>query len=142
MTRSSGVGKYVIQKKLGAGGMGTVFLAALDEDLNRPVALKVLPREKAENPVLVKRFKAEAQSAAQLHHRNIVGVCEAGQADGLLYIALEYINGNEQPSSSAAAASFRSSGRSKSSAAWPRRAARGGTEHRPPRHQAVQRHDL
>ena len=88
------VGKYVIQKKLGAGGMGTVFLA-LDEDLNRPVALKVLPREKAENPVLVKRFKAEAQSAAQLHHRNIVGVYEAGQADGLLYIALEYINGTD-----------------------------------------------
>lgn len=88
------VGKYVIQKKLGAGGMGTVFLA-LDDELNRPVALKVLPREKAENPVLVKRFKAEALSAAQLHHRNIVGVYEAGQADGLLYIALEYINGTD-----------------------------------------------
>jgi len=88
------LGKYEIQRKLGAGGMGTVFLA-MDEDLRRTVALKVLPRDRAENAILVRRFKAEAQAAAQLHHRNIVGVYEAGTADGLLYIALEYIDGSD-----------------------------------------------
>ena len=88
------LGKYEIQRKLGAGGMGTVFLA-IDQDLRRTVALKVLPRDRAENATLVRRFKAEAQAAAQLHHKNIVGVYEAGQADGLLYIALEYIDGTD-----------------------------------------------
>jgi len=74
--------------------MGTVYLA-LDTELNRTVALKVLPKEKAENPLLVKRFKSEAQSAAQLKHDNVVTIYEAGQVDGLLYIALEYIEGTD-----------------------------------------------
>ncbi|MEW4528577.1 protein kinase [Maioricimonas sp. JC845] len=86
------LGKYVIQRRLGAGGMGTVFLA-VDEELNRTVALKVLPRDRAENPTLVKRFKAEGQAAASLEHSHIVKVYEAGEADGFLYLALEYIDG-------------------------------------------------
>lgn len=86
------LGKYAIQRKLGAGGMGTVFLA-VDEDLRRTVALKVLPRERAENPVLVKRFKAEGQAAAHLQHENIVSVYEAGEIEGYLYLALEFVDG-------------------------------------------------
>ncbi len=88
------VGRYDIIKKIGQGGMGAVFLAN-DTQLKRQVALKVLPREKAENPILVKRFKAEAQAAAQLKHENIVAVHDAGEADGLLYIALEFIDGTD-----------------------------------------------
>lgn len=88
------IGRYAILKKLGQGGMGTVFLAN-DTQLRRQVALKVLPREKAENPTLVKRFKAEAQAAAQLKHDNIVAIHDAGEADGLLYIALEFIDGTD-----------------------------------------------
>jgi serine/threonine protein kinase len=88
------LGKYLIQRKLGAGGMGTVYLAT-DTDLRRTVALKVLPKDRAENAILVRRFKAEAQAAAQLQHKNIVGVYEASQADGLLYIALEFIDGDD-----------------------------------------------
>jgi eukaryotic-like serine/threonine-protein kinase len=88
------LGKYAIEKRLGAGGMGTVFLA-VDSELKRTVALKVLPKDRAENPVLVKRFKAEGQAAAYLQHKNIVGVYEAGQIDGFLYIALEYIDGTD-----------------------------------------------
>lgn len=88
------LGRYTIIKKLGQGGMGTVFLAT-DTQLRRQVALKVLPREKAENPTLVKRFKAEAQAAAQLKHDNIVAIHDAGEADGLLYIALEFIDGTD-----------------------------------------------
>ena len=86
------LGKYRIQKRIGAGGMGTVFLA-VDDSLNRTVALKVLPKDRAENPVLVRRFKAEGQAAAHLEHPNIVRVFEAGEADGFLYMALEYIEG-------------------------------------------------
>jgi eukaryotic-like serine/threonine-protein kinase len=88
------LGKYAIERRLGAGGMGTVFLA-VDSELKRTVALKVLPKDRAENPVLVKRFKAEGQAAAYLRHKNIVGVYEAGQIDGFLYIALEYIDGTD-----------------------------------------------
>src|SRR5262245_51317988 len=67
------IGKYEIQKKIGAGGMGAVYLA-VDPILNRSCALKVLPHDKAKNPTLVKRFKAEAQAAARLRHENIVTV--------------------------------------------------------------------
>ena len=88
------LGRYLIKRKIGQGGMGAVYLA-VDQDLRRTVALKVLPKEKAENPTLVRRFKAEAQAAAQLKHDNIVTIYEAGEADGYLYIALEYIDGTD-----------------------------------------------
>ncbi len=88
------LGRYTIIKKLGQGGMGTVFLAT-DTQLRRQVALKVLAKEKAENPTLVKRFKAEAQAAAALKHDNIVAIHDAGEADGFLYIALEFIDGTD-----------------------------------------------
>lgn len=88
------LGRYTIVKKLGQGGMGTVFLAN-DTQLRRQVALKVLAKEKAENPTLVKRFKAEAQAAAALKHDNIVAIHDAGEADGLLYIALEFVDGTD-----------------------------------------------
>ncbi|MDX1969780.1 MAG: serine/threonine protein kinase, partial [Planctomycetaceae bacterium] len=58
------LGKYLIEKKLGQGGMGAVYLAR-DSELRRQVAIKVLPKDKASNPTLVRRFKAEAQAAAQ-----------------------------------------------------------------------------
>lgn len=88
------LGKYQIEKKIGAGGMGAVFLAR-DVELKRIVALKVLPRDKAANPTLVRRFRAEAQAAAQLRHDNIVAVYDSGEADGYLYIAMEYVDGQD-----------------------------------------------
>ena len=88
------IGKYLIRKKLGQGGMGAVYLAH-DEVLNRQVALKVLPRDKAENPTLVRRFKSEAQAAAQLDHPNIIAVHESGEGNGYLYIALEFVDGTD-----------------------------------------------
>lgn len=88
------IGKYEIQKKIGAGGMGAVYLA-MDSTLRRTCALKVLPQDKASNPTLVKRFKAEARSAANLRHENIVAVYETGEADGYLYIALEFVEGTD-----------------------------------------------
>src|SRR5262245_26732599 len=88
------IGKYEIQKKIGAGGMGAVYLA-LDSTLRGSVALKVLPQDKAANPTLVRRFKAEAQTAAALRHENIVTIYEASEADGYSYIALEYVEGTD-----------------------------------------------
>jgi eukaryotic-like serine/threonine-protein kinase len=88
------LGKYQIEKKIGAGGMGAVYLAR-DTELKRVVALKVLPRDKASNPTLVRRFRAEAQAAAQLRHENIVAVFDSGEADGYLYIAMEYVDGQD-----------------------------------------------
>jgi len=88
------LGKYQIVRQLGAGGMGTVYLV-VDTQLKRTVALKVLPRDRADNETLVRRFEAEAQSAAQLRHENIVTVFDAGQIDGHLFIALEYVDGSD-----------------------------------------------
>lgn len=88
------LGKYEIQKQLGAGGMGTVYLAK-DTQLKRLVALKLLSRDKAANPTLVKRFQAEAQASAQLRHDNIVAIYENGEIDGHLFIAMEYVDGND-----------------------------------------------
>ena len=94
LTELKRLGKYQIEKKIGAGGMGAVFLAR-DTELKRTVALKVLPRDKASNPILVRRFRAEAQAAAQLRHPNIVAVFDSGEADGYLYIAMEYVEGRD-----------------------------------------------
>jgi serine/threonine protein kinase len=88
------LGKYEIQRMLGKGGMGAVYLAQ-DTLLKRMVALKVLPKDKAKNPTLVKRFHAEARSAAALRHDNIVMLYENGQADGYDYISLEYVDGTD-----------------------------------------------
>jgi len=85
-------GPYQIRKKIGVGGMGAVY-KAVETRTNRTVALKVLSKEKASNPTLVKRFKSEAQAAAQLQHENIVQTYGAGEVDGYLYIALEYVDG-------------------------------------------------
>ena len=86
------LGKYQIERKLGQGGMGTVYLAK-HTDLKKLIALKVLPQDKAKNPILVRRFKAEAQAAGQLEHPNIVSVYDTGEIDGYLYIAMEYVDG-------------------------------------------------
>jgi eukaryotic-like serine/threonine-protein kinase len=94
MAGRSSLGKYQISRELGAGGMGTVYLAT-DSNLRRTVALKVLHKERAANETLVRRFESEAHAAAQLKHENIVTVYDAGQADGHLFIALEFVDGTD-----------------------------------------------
>jgi eukaryotic-like serine/threonine-protein kinase len=86
-------GRYVIRGTLGRGGMGIVYKAD-DAVLDRTVALKVLPESLKENPQALKNFLREAKSAAQLNHPNIVTVYDAGEQDGVYYIAMEYVDGH------------------------------------------------
>jgi eukaryotic-like serine/threonine-protein kinase len=90
---SGTAGRYVIRGTLGRGGMGIVYKAD-DTVLDRTVALKVLPESLKENPQALKNFLREAKSAAQLNHPNIVTVYDAGEQDGVYYIAMEYVDGS------------------------------------------------
>src|SRR4051812_5997474 len=85
---------YKIEALAGRGGMGVVFRAE-HMHLNRHVALKVLTADLAGNRSFRQRFIREAQTAARLDHPNIVPVFDAGEADGLLYIAMKYIDGTD-----------------------------------------------
>jgi beta-lactam-binding protein with PASTA domain/predicted Ser/Thr protein kinase len=85
-------GRYHVVRKLGTGGMATVYLAE-DQDLGRRVALKVLDERHAQDAQFVERFRREAMSAAVLSHPNIVAVYDRGEANGTYYIAMEYLEG-------------------------------------------------
>jgi eukaryotic-like serine/threonine-protein kinase len=84
--------RYRLVRKLGTGGMATVYLAE-DSELGRPVAIKMLDERHAQDEQFVERFRREAKSAAVLSHPNIVAVYDRGEADGTYYIAMEYLEG-------------------------------------------------
>ncbi len=86
------LGKYVIQQEIGRGGMARVY-RGLDTVLQRPVALKVLAPSLSADPEFARRFEREAITAANLRHPAIVTIFDVGEADGLRYIAMEYIAG-------------------------------------------------
>ncbi|MBI3693389.1 MAG: PD40 domain-containing protein [Acidobacteria bacterium] len=86
------VAHYQILDKLGEGGMGVVY-RALDTHLDRTVAIKVLPAEAVANPERKKRFVQEAKAASALNHPNIVTIYDIDTADGVDYIAMEYVAG-------------------------------------------------
>lgn len=86
-------GRYRVMRKLGEGGMGTVYLAE-QVSIGRRVALKVLHGQYARDEEFVKRFRHEARLAAALNHRNVITVYDFDQADeGSLFIAMEYVDG-------------------------------------------------
>jgi serine/threonine protein kinase len=85
---------YRIEELLGRGGMGVVYRAE-HLDLGRKVALKVLAPELAENDSFRRRFIRESRMAARMDHPNILPIYEAGEADGLLYIAMRYVPGSD-----------------------------------------------
>lgn len=83
---------YRIVSKIGAGGMGEVYLAQ-DTKLDRKVALKILPADLAANRDRMDRFVREAKSAAALNHPNIATIHEIAESDGVNFIAMEFIDG-------------------------------------------------
>jgi eukaryotic-like serine/threonine-protein kinase len=87
-------GRYRIERRLGAGGMSTVFMAT-DTVLERPVAIKLLAEHLAEDDAFVARFRREALAAARLQHPNIVQVFDSGRdpSSDRHYIVMEYVDG-------------------------------------------------
>ena len=84
---------YRIISKLGAGGMGEVYLAEDTSELARTVALKIVPAEVAKNKDRLQRFTQEARTVSNLNHPNILTVYEFGQTDSVSFISTEYIDG-------------------------------------------------
>lgn len=86
------IGRYVVLRRLGKGGMGLVYLA-YDGDLDRKVAVKVVRGSVQREPLVRERVIREAQSLAQVAHPNIVHVYEVGHREGEIFIAMEYVPG-------------------------------------------------
>ena len=87
------LGKWTLDKELGRGGMGKVYLAHGDSADDR-AALKVLSAELAQEAGFLQRFQREIEVLGQLSHPNIVRFLEAGTQDGLFYYAMEYVPGD------------------------------------------------
>jgi tetratricopeptide (TPR) repeat protein len=91
LARGVAFGRYKIGRRIGSGGMGTVY-TAFDPTLDRQIALKVL-HDKVENAEAEQRLLREAQAMARLSHPNVVTVHDAGTQDGRPYVAMEYVEG-------------------------------------------------
>jgi TolB-like protein/Flp pilus assembly protein TadD len=92
MATGTTLGHYRIVSRIGAGGMGEVYLAE-DIHLGRPVALKILPPDLSSDTERLRRFEQEARAASALNHPNIITIHEVGTHDGARFIATEFIEG-------------------------------------------------
>ena len=86
------IGSYTIERRIGAGGMGEVYLAR-DANLDRQVALKLLSRELALNADRLRRFRAEALAASSLNHPHILVIHDFGELDGRPFMVSEFVEG-------------------------------------------------
>ncbi len=95
MPLSEGVklGRYEIRAHIAAGGMGHVYLAQDTSELDRTVAIKLLPAEVAADPKWMKRFIREARTVSGLNHPNVLTVYEFGMHDSTRFMAMEYVEG-------------------------------------------------
>ena len=85
-------GRYELKEMIGTGGMSDVY-RAIDLKLNRPVAVKILRKDLANDPTFLVRVKKEAQAAGGLNHPGIVAVFDAGEDQAMPYIVMELVNG-------------------------------------------------
>src|SRR5713101_8032376 len=86
--------RYEILQILGEGGMGAVYKAR-DRELNRMVALKVIRPELAGNQAIIDRFKQELLLATQVTHKNVIRIYDLGEAEGMKFITMEYVEGED-----------------------------------------------
>jgi serine/threonine protein kinase len=87
-------GRYLVEKELSHGGMGTVYLARDVKLHNRPIVIKVLLQVSLQDPYVVKKFKQEVEALARIDHPGVVNVLGAGElADGKPYIGMQFVNG-------------------------------------------------
>ena len=86
------LGSYTIEREIGRGGMGIVYLAR-QRDLDRPAAIKVIPPELASRPKYRDRFAREARSLSRLEHPNIVQIFDFGLEDNFAWLAMQFIDG-------------------------------------------------
>jgi len=86
------MGKYELRRKLGAGGMGAVYLA-YDPMIDREVAVKLLPPSVSQDQISLQRFLGEARAAGRLNHPNTIAVYDIGDAGGVHYIVMELAAG-------------------------------------------------
>src|SRR5215831_13986592 len=95
MTLSPGtkLGRYEIRAELGAGGMGQVYVAHDTSELDRIVAIKVLPADVAADSKRMQRFIQEARTVSALNHPNVLTIYEFGQEGTTRFIATEYVDG-------------------------------------------------
>jgi serine/threonine protein kinase len=84
--------RYKVRSQIGEGGMGKVYVA-FDQDLNRDVAIKVINEKFANNRIYWNRFQREARAISALNHPNILTIHDLGQAEGMLYLVTEFIQG-------------------------------------------------
>src|SRR2546430_567347 len=90
--QSALAGRYSLERELGRGGMGVVYLAR-EVRLDRPVAIKLLPPSKATDPKLRERFLREARTAAKLSHPNVIPIHAVEEIGGFVFFAMAYIEG-------------------------------------------------
>ena len=86
--------RYEILQILGEGGMGAVYKAR-DRELNRMVALKVIRPDLAGNQAIIDRFKQELLLATQVTHKNVIRIYDLSEADGMKFITMEYVEGED-----------------------------------------------
>jgi eukaryotic-like serine/threonine-protein kinase len=87
-------GRYEILQLLGEGGMGAVY-KAMDRELDRPIALKLIRPELAANPSILARFKQELLLAHQVTHKNVIRIYDLGDAEGVKFITMEFVEGQD-----------------------------------------------
>src|SRR5215210_3409446 len=85
---------YRLEAQIGRGGMGVVYRAT-QLDLGRTVALKVVAPELAQDESFRTRFQSECRTAAAIDHPNVIPLFEAGEADGILFLAMRYVSGTD-----------------------------------------------
>src|SRR3984957_8119131 len=87
-------GRYEILQLLGEGGMGAVYKAR-DRELDRFVALKLIRRELSSNPAIVARFKQELLLSHLVTHKNVIRIYDLGDSDGIKFITMEFVEGED-----------------------------------------------